>query len=108
MALVTRFWRVTIAHIAIRLLMRVIANIIASFLSDIIATIIEWHLWRVTRAMTQVILRIVIADLVTRTLRRVISRMVACFLPSDICALRQVLFMARYSPYKAGSFDPLL
>ena len=58
--------------------------------------------------MTQVILRIVIAALVTRTLRRVISRMVACFLPSDICALSQVLFMARYSRYNAGGFYPLL
>ena len=35
----------------------------------------KWHLWRVTRAMTQVILRIVIAALVTRTLRRVIARL---------------------------------
>ena len=56
MALVTRFWRVIIAHIAIRLLMRVIANIMASFLSDIIAPVMTWLLCRVTRAMTQVIL----------------------------------------------------
>ena len=46
--------------------------------------------------------------LVTRTLRLVISRMVACFLPSDICALSQALFMARYSPYKVGGFYPPL
>ena len=36
--------------------MRVITHIMASFLRDIIAPIIEWHLCRVTRAMTQVIL----------------------------------------------------
>ena len=35
-----------------------------------------WNLWRVIRAITQVILRIAIAALVTRTLRRVIVHLV--------------------------------
>ena len=88
----TRQKRVIIADIATRFLMRVITHIVASFLRDIIAPIIEWHLWRVTRAITQVILHIVIADLVTRTLRRVISRMAACF------------FGVRHMRFKAGAF----
>ena len=56
MAFVTRILRVTIAPITARDLQRVTTHIMASFLRDIIAPIIEWHLWRVIRAMTQVIL----------------------------------------------------
>ena len=67
-----------------------------------------WLLCRVTRAMTQVILRIAIAHLVTRTLRRVIARLVACFFAVRHMRFKPGAFMARYSRYKAGSFDPLL
>ena len=79
MDLVTRFWRVTIAHITAWLFMRVITHIVASFLRGIIAPIIEWRLWRVIRAITQVILRIVIAALVTRILRLVIVHLTGAF-----------------------------
>ena len=56
MALVTRFWRVTIDLMTARLFALVIMYIIASFWRATIAPIITWLLCRLTRAITQVIL----------------------------------------------------
>ena len=72
--------------------MRVITHIVASFLRDIIAPIIEWHLCRVTRAMTQAIL----------------SYRYCAFGDADFAAryiaYGGVLFAVRHMCFKAGAF----
>ena len=108
MALVTRLLRVTIELMTAWIFIRVITHIMASFWRAIIAPIMTWLLCRVTRAITQVILHDVVVALATLTLRRVISRMVACFFVVRHMRFKPGAFMARYSRYKAGSFDPLL
>ena len=69
-----------------------ITNIIASFLRTIIALIMECHLWRVIRAITQVILMYrycAFGDAYFTA--RYVAYGDAPFFASDICALSQVL-----------------
>ena len=88
--------------------MRVITHIVASFLRDIIAPIIEWHLWRVTRAMTQVILAYRYCGFGDADFAARYIAYGGVLFPVRHMRLKPGAFMARYSRYKAGSFYPLL
>ena len=67
-----------------------------------------WLLCRVTRAITQVILAYRYCAFCDADFTARYIAYGGVLFSSDICALSQVLFMARYSRYKAGSFDPPL